>query len=306
MYNLNEKEYVMNKFIISTDNTADLPDSFIKENDIDIHNLFYSIDDVVYGADNALEPKEFYSRMRNGAMPTTMASNPDESASLFKKRIEQGYDIIHIAFSSGLSSSYNNAVIGKDMVLEEYPDAKITVIDSLSASMGEGLLVYKAIMQAKAGKSYDEVVSYIEENKLHISHQFTVDDLGHLYRGGRVSKTAAVLGTIVGIKPILHVNDEGKLIPVAKVRGRKKSLITLVDNMEMSMGKYRELNDVVFISHGDALEDAEFVGNLIKERFGIKNIVYNMICPTIASHSGHGTIALFFMAEDRLASNVSK
>lgn len=296
----------MSKFIISTDNTCDLPDDFIKENDIDLHYLFYSFGDEVYSSENALSSAEFYSRMRNGEMPTTMAANPDDSAKLFKKRIEQGYDIIHLAFSSGLSGTYNNLMIAKDMVLEEYPDAKITVIDTLAASLGEGLIVYKAIMLQKQGKSYDEIVNYIEENKLHFSHQVTVDDLNHLYRGGRVSKSSAVLGSLIGIKPIIHVNDEGKLIPINKVRGRKKSLIELVDNMEMSMGKYKKENDVVFISHGDCLEDAQFVGSLITERFGISNIVYSPLCPTIASHAGPGTVALFFMAEDRLASNCKK
>ena len=295
-----EKEFwQMGKFIISTDTTADLTEEFIKAHDIDIHPLFYLIDGTVYGGDEKLSDKEFYSRMRSGSMPTTMATNPDDSAAFFRKRIEQGYDIIHIAFSSGLSSSYNNAVIAKDTVKEEYPDARIAVIDSLAASMGEGLLVYKAIEQANEGKSFDEIVEYVENTKLHISHQFTVDDLNHLYRGGRVSKTAAIIGSIVGIKPVLHVNDEGKLIPTGKVRGRKKSLLTLVDYMEKSMGSRRNNNNVVFISHGDSLEDAMYVGDLIKERLGISNVVYNTICPTIAAHSGPGTIALFFEADNR-------
>lgn len=294
----------MNKFIISTDNTADLTNDFIKENNLDIHTLFYAFGDTVYGADNQLEPLEFYKKMRDGQMPTTMATNPDEAATLFRKRVSEGYDIIHIAFSSGLSGTYNNMLIARDMVLEEFPNARITVIDSLCASMGEGLLVYKAIQQMKAGKSYDEIVEYIENIKLNLSHQVTVDDLFHLLRGGRISKTTAIVGTLVGIKPIIHVNDEGKLISIGKVRGRKKALSELVDNMAISMGKFTSDNDIIYISHGDCLEDAQYVGNLITERFGITNIVYNLICPTIASHAGPGTVALFFLAEDRLASNV--
>jgi len=287
------------KYIITTDNTSDLPLEFIKENDIDIHYLYYSIDDVVYGQDNQMDVNDFYKAMRSGKMPTTMGTNPDDSYKLFLKRIEQGYSIIHIAFSSGLSTSYNSAEVAKQMILEKYPTSKITIIDSLAASMGEGLLVYKAVQLQKAGASYEEVVNYIEENKLHLAHRFTVDDLGHLYRGGRVSRATAIIGTLASIKPLLHVDDEGHLINIGKVRGRKKSLSGLVDAMEKTMGSYKDKNDIVFISHGDCLEDAKYVGELITKRLGITNIVYNLICPTIASHSGPGTVALFFLAEQR-------
>ena len=182
---------------------------------------------------------------------------------------------------------------------EKYPDNKIIVIDSLCASMGEGLFVHKAVMMKEEGKSIDEIAAWLEENKLHVVHNFTVDDLFHLYRGGRVSKTAAVVGSMINLKPILHVDNEGHLIPLSKVRGRKKSLIALVDSMQKQIGAWRDKNDIVFISHGDSLEDAQFVAELIKKRLGIENFLINHIGPTIGAHSGPGTIALFYMGDYR-------
>jgi DegV family protein with EDD domain len=286
-------------FIISTDTTADLWADFIKEKNIDVHTLYYSINGTTYGPDNALTEKEFYAEMRNGEMPTTMACNPEEAASLFRKRVQAGFDILHIAFSSALSSSYNNFCIAANEVMEEYPEAKIIVIDSLSASMGEGLVVYRAQQLKDEGKSLEEVADYTRKHLKNFVHYFTVDDLNHLYRGGRVSKTAAVLGSLAGIKPILHVSDEGKLIPVGKVRGRKKSLLTLVDTIDKNMGSYRDETDVIFIGHGDCIEDAEFVAEKIKEKCNHR-IIINYICPTIGTHSGPGTLAVFYMGENRL------
>ena len=261
--------------------------------------MFYHFNDsVIYGKDENLDPVVFYQRMRDGEMPTTMASNPEDSKDLFEARIKEGYDIIHIAFSSGLSSTCQNAVIAANELSEDYPDAKITVIDSLCASMGEGLLVYKAIEYKKAGHSYDETVAYINELVPHLSHRFTVDSLFHLHRGGRVSKATAIIGTLVGIKPLLHVDDTGHLVSVGKTRGRKKALASLVESMIQTMGN--RLNDTIMISHGDALEDAEYVASLIKEKISeVKNVIINYICPTIGAHAGPGTIALFFEAETR-------
>ena len=182
---------------------------------------------------------------------------------------------------------------------EEYTDNKVVVIDTLSASLGQGLVIYKAVQLREDGWSIDEVARWVEENRLHFCHQFTVDDLNHLYRGGRVSKLTAVAGTLIQVKPILHVNDEGKLIPIGKVRGRKKSIMALVDNMERTIGSYRDKNDIVFISHGDALEEAEYVAGLVKERFGIENFLIHPVSPTIGAHSGPGTIAMFYMGDRR-------
>lgn len=289
----------MRDFLISTDTTADLPASYVKENNIDVHTLFYSFGDTIYGPENTLSEKEFYARMRSGELPTTMACNPEEAEALMEKRVCEGYDILHIAFSSALSSSCNNFNIAAKEVMERHPEARIVVIDSLSASMGEGLVVYRAMQLKQNGKSMDEIIEYLNEHILNFVHYFTVDDLNHLYRGGRVSKATAVIGSLAGIKPILHVDNEGRLIPVGKTRGRKKSLTVLVDKMEEYMGSYKNETDVVFIGHGDCIEDAEFVAAKVKERMGIDNIWINYICPTIGAHSGPGTLALFFMGEHR-------
>lgn len=289
----------MRQFIISTDTTADLPDNYVRNNNIDVHTLYYSIGNTIYGPDNSLPVKEFYDRMRNGEMPTTMACNPEEAACIFKKRASEGYDILHIAFSSALSSSYNNFCIAASEAMEEYPECKIIVIDSLSASMGEGLVVYRAMQLKNMGKTIDETADYISNHLQNFVQFFTVDDLNHLYRGGRVSKTTAVIGTLAGIKPILHVNEEGRLIPVGKVRGRKKSLNALVDKIDTYMGSYKNETDVVFLGHGDCPEDAQYVADKVKEKCGL-DVWINTICPTIGAHSGPGTVALFFMGEKRL------
>ena len=287
----------MSEFIITTDNTSDLPDSYISENDLDILFLSYTIDGETYERENQLSASEFYQRMRNGSIPTTAQINPDMAKEKFTKYLKEGKDILHISFSSGLSGSYNSCRIAAEELQEDFPDRRIVVVDSLCASLGEGLLVHKAVCLKKEGKSLAEITDWLEENKLHLCHNFTVDDLNHLYRGGRVSKAAAVFGTMVNIKPVLHVDDEGHLVPVSKVRGRKKSLTTLVDNMEKQVGNYE--NDTIFISHGDCLTDAEFVARLVKERFGIQSFLINTVGPTIGAHSGPGTVALFFMGNYR-------
>ena len=261
--------------------------------------LYYNMKGVVYGKDVELEVKAFYDMMRAGEMPTTMAANPEELREMFEKYLKAGKDVLHLAFSSELSSSYSNAAVVARELNEEYTDNKVVVIDTLSASLGQGLVIYKAVQLREDGWSIDEVARWVEENRLHFCHQFTVDDLNHLYRGGRVSKLTAVAGTLIQVKPILHVNDEGKLIPIGKVRGRKKSLMALVDNMERTIGSYRDKNDIVFISHGDALEEAEYVAGLVKERFGIENFLIHPVSPTIGAHSGPGTIALFYMGDRR-------
>ncbi len=286
-------------FIITTDTCCDLPKSYIKENGLDVVTLYYNMKGVAYGKDVELEVKAFYDMMRAGEMPTTMAANPEELREMFEKYLKAGKDVLHLAFSSELSSSYSNAAVVARELNEEYTDNKVDVIDTLSASLGQGLVIYKAVQLREDGWSIDEVARWVEENRLHFCHQFTVDDLNHLYRGGRVSKLTAVAGTLIQVKPILHVNDEGKLIPIGKVRGRKKSLMALVDNMERTIGSYRDKNDIVFISHGDALEEAEYVAGLVKERFGIENFLIHPVSPTIGAHSGPGTIALFYMGDRR-------
>lgn len=286
-------------FKIITDSTADLPEEYLKEHDLGCVNLCYIMNGVTYGRGEEMDWKEFYAMMRDGKMPTTSQVNPEEAREYLEQVIQTEKEILWIAFSSGLSGTYNSVRIAAQEVMEEHKDCKIIVIDSLCASLGEGLLVHKAVGLRAEGKSLEEVADWVQAHVLNLVHVFTVDDLFHLHRGGRVSKAAAVLGTLAGIKPRLHVDNEGHLILIDKVRGRKKSLTALVDYMEEKVGSYRDKNDVIFISHGDAKEDAEFVRDLVKERFGIESFVINRVGPTIGAHSGPGTIALFFMGDER-------
>ena len=286
-------------FIISTDTTSDLPESFIKENNLALHQLHYIVDGITYGDEKHLEIRDFFNRMRNGATVSTFATNPDVSKEIFRKQVEEGYDIIHIAFSSGLSSAYNNSVIAAKEVLADYPDARIEVIDSLCASGGQGLYVWHALKLQKEGKSMDEIIKWLNDNKLHLCHSFTVDDLAYLHKGGRISKTVKVFGTLLNIKPVLHVDNEGKLVPLQNVRGRKKSLNSLVDQMESLLGNYRDKNDLIIITHGDCLEDAEYVRDQVKARLGYTNFMISYLSPTIGSHSGPGTLALFYLGTSR-------
>lgn len=290
----------MNNFVITTDTTADLPAEYVKEHGLEILSLTYTIEGQTYNWENPLPVKDFYNMMRAGSLPTTSQVNPEEAAEVFERIIkEKNADILHIAFSSGLSGSYNSVRLAAEELSERYPNNRIIVVDSLCASLGEGLLVHKALTMKDSGKSIDEVAAWVEENKLHVVHNFTVDDLFHLYRGGRVSKTTAVVGSMINIKPVLHVDDEGHLVSVSKVRGRKKSLISLVDSMEKQIGSWRDKNDIIFISHGDAEDDAKYVAELIKERFGFDSFLINYVGSTIGAHSGPGTIALFYMGDYR-------
>jgi DegV family protein with EDD domain len=289
----------MKKYIITTDTTADLPKDYLNKHNISLLPLYYNLNGVIYGDKNDLEPKEFYNIMRQGAMPSTMAVNPDNARQVFTGLMDEGYDILHIAFSSALSGSCSVAATVARELCDEHPDTKIIVIDSLCASLGEGLFVHKAVLLKENGKTIDEVADWLEKNKLNLCHLFTVDDLHHLHRGGRVSKATAIIGTLINVKPVLHVDNEGRLIPLNNVRGRKKALISLVDQMEANIKDYPVQNDIIFISHGDCVEDAEFVADLIKERFGIKEFLINYVSPTIGAHSGPGTVALFFMGKER-------
>ncbi len=289
----------MGEYIITTDNMSDLPKEYLEERHIKTCSLNYMLEGETYTSKNGMDSHEFYEKMRNGSMPTTSQINPEEAKKDLMEFLKEGKDIIHIAFSSGLSGTYNSMQMAARELKEEGCGHKITIIDSLSASLGEGLLVHKALEQQKKGLGYDELVKWIEDHKLNICHNFTVDDLFHLYRGGRVSKTTAILGTMIKIKPVLHVDNEGHLINVSKAHGRKKALAELVASMERQIGSYRGKNDIVFISHGDCMEDANFVKRQIEEKFGIQNFLINYVGPTIGAHSGPGTVALFYMGDVR-------
>lgn len=290
----------MESFKIITNTTADLPVEYIKEHKLGLVYFNYIMDGNSYGKNAELDWKEFYRLMRQeGKMPTTSQVNPEQYKEYFTEFLKENSQLLYVSFSSGLSGSCSNAMLAAEELMEEREDCKILIVDSKCASMGEGLFVHKAIQKKLQGSSLEETAEYLRALVPHLTHVFTVDDLNHLYRGGRVSKTAAIVGTIAGIKPILHVDDEGHLIPISKTRGRKKSLNSLVDYMEKKAEGCLNKNDIIFISHGDALEDAEYVKNEIEKRFGIHKFLINHIGPTIGAHSGPGTIALFFEGNSR-------
>lgn len=290
----------MKEFVIVTDTTTDLPRDYVEKHHLYMMSLPYTLEGTSYTWEKPMPVKDFYDKMRAGSLPTTSQANPEEAALLYESILKDNdVDILHIAFSSGLSGSFNSCRIAAADVCEKYPDHRIVVVDSLAATLGQGLLVYKAIQLKEAGKSLDEVAAWVEENKYHLVHNFTVDDLFHLHRGGRLCKTAAIVGTMINLKPVLHVDDEGHLVMLSKVRGRKKSLIGLVDCMEKQLGDWKDKNDIIFISHGDCPEDAQFVADLIKERFGYENFMIDYIGATIGAHSGPGTVALFYLGDHR-------
>lgn len=284
---------------IMTDSSADLPFEYLKEHDVITTSLLYSIEGETYSNDGGLSVHDFYEKMRAGNVPTTSQVNPTVWQEAYEKALEDTKNILVIAFSSGLSGTYNSARIAAEEIMDERDDVKIVVVDSLCASMGEGLLVHKAVSMHEAGKAFEETAKWVEDHKHNLVHAFTVSDLMHLYRGGRVSKTSAIVGTVINIKPVLHVDDEGRLVNVQNYRGRKKALRGLVDYMEEHMGSFKDENDIIFISHGDSEEDAKAVAEDITERFGITNFMFSYIGPTIGSHSGPDTVALFFLGETR-------
>lgn len=286
-------------FTISTEVTADLPQGYLDRHDILSVALTYSLDGVDYDGtfENSLPPKEFYDKLRQNCMAKTGAVSPEKMKEVFEQEMKLGHDVLHIAFSSGLSSTYQACVIARDEVLEKYPDRKIIVVDTLAASLGQGLLVDYAVREREAGKSIEEVAKAVEDIKQNICHLFTVTDLHFLHRGGRVSKTVAVVGTVLGIKPVMYVDNEGHLLAYGKVRGRKQSLDELVNHMGEKMGDCK--NPYVFVSHGDCYDDAKYVADQVRAKYGIPTEIINFIGPVIGSHSGPGTVALFFIGKDR-------
>jgi DegV family protein with EDD domain len=289
----------MNDYVITTDSSADLPESYLKEHGIGCAYLSYTMDGKNYTHEEFLPVKEFYDRIRAGSMPTTAQVNPGDIRELMEPYLREGKDILHIAFSSGLSGSYNSSRIAAQELREEYPERTIRVVDSLAASLGQGLLVHLCLQKKEKGEDLENVASYAEEIKNHVVHVFTVDDLEHLYRGGRVSKTAMVLGGMLNIKPMLHVDENGKLVAVGKVRGRKKSLLELVSMMDRQIGSYAKSCSTVFISHGDCEEDAMFVLDKVKEKYKIQDFIVSEVGSVIGAHSGPGTLALFFLGDKK-------
>mgnify|MGYP002568860590 CR=1 FL=1 len=287
-------------FEIVTDSSSNLKEEMIDEFGLHILPLTFMVDGEQYQSylkGEHTDLKQFYTMMREGKVITTSLPSLADSEALMRGLLEQGRDVLYLGFSSGLSGTYEAIELLTKQLAAEFPDRKVHAVDTLAASGGQGLLVWHAVQRARAGASIDEVRDWVEANKLHLAHWFTVDDLMFLFRGGRVSKTAAWAGTMLNIKPVMHVDDEGRLIPLEKVRGRKKSLHALVDHMEQTA--IDPARQMIFISHGDCLEDAQYVEQEVKRRMGVQQVMINYVDPVIGAHSGPGTVALFFLGTKR-------
>ena len=288
-------------FEIVTDSSCNLKEEMIDEFGLHVLPLTFMVDGEQrqsYLKGQVTDLQQFYTMMREGKVITTSLPNLADSEALLRGLLEAGRDVLYLGFSSGLSGTFEAISLQCNQLAAEFPERKIFSVDTLAASGGEGLLVWHAVQKAREGLSIEELRDWVEQHRLNLAHWFTVDDLMFLWRGGRVSKTSAWAGTLLNIKPVLHVDDEGHLIPMEKVRGRKKSLNALVDHMEKSAIP-PVADQMVFITHGDCLEDAEYVADKVRERFGVRDVVINYVDPVIGAHSGPGTMALFYMAESR-------
>ena len=290
----------MSEYVLITDSSADLSQEMVQELGVTVLPLSFTIQGKTYRnyPDNReMDLPLFYDMLRAGELATTSAVNVAEYTQAVEPILQEGKDVLILAFSSGLSSTYQASVLAAEELREKYPDRKIYTVDTLCASLGQGLLVYLAAQEQRKGKSIEEVRDWAEETKLHLCHQFTVDDLHFLKRGGRISATTAVVGSMLQIKPVLHVDNEGHLINIGKARGRQASLKALVDKMEKTVTE--EGRKTVFISHGDCRKDAVAVADMVRERFGTQDIRINYVGPVIGAHSGPGTLALFYLGTER-------
>ena len=288
----------MNPYVIVTDSCADMVPGFAAENHIVELELTYTIGGVTRPCnDPSLSRPAFYDMVRAGEMPITAQVNIEDAVRALTPLLDAGSDLLCIMFSSALSGTYNSVRLAAEELAPQYPTQRIIVLDSLAASAGQGMLVARAVMYREQGLSLDESAERIKEDIPRQAPLFTVDDLIHLRRGGRVSKTAAVFGTMLGIKPLLHVDDAGRLIPTGKVRGRRNSLLGLVEGMARQMDP--EKCDRFAISHGDCIDDAQFVADEVCRRFGLKDYTISYVGPVIGAHSGPGTVALFFYAKHK-------
>lgn len=290
----------MASYVIVTDSSADLSAQMAEEAGVQVLPLRFTVEGQTYynWPDNReMDPGVFYRVLREGEVATTAAVNISQYLDMLEPILQSGTDVLVLSFSSGLSATYDSSRLAAEELREKYPQRKIFAVDTLCASLGQGLLVWHAAQLKDQGKSIEEVRDWVEENKLHLCHQFTVDDLHFLKRGGRISATTAVVGTMLKIKPVLHVDDGGKLVNIGKARGRKASLKALVDRMEETA--IDPAGQTVFISHGDCMEDAEYVAGLVKERMGVQDVRINYVGPVIGAHSGPGTLALFHLGSRR-------
>lgn len=289
----------MRDFIITTESNSDLPKDFIEENQIGVIPHYYTVGEEVYGDGKELTVEEFYQVMRDQKPVGTMASNPAVIEEMFLGYAAAGRDVLHISFSSALSGGCGNVLMVAKQVMETHPEMNIIVVDTLSASLGEAIFIMKALAMKKEGKTLVEIAEALNGLVQNLCVQFTVDDLNHLYRGGRLSKTTAILGTVINIKPILYIDGEGKLVALGKTRGRKKSLQMLVENMAERIGSFRDQQMIIGIVHGDCEEDAQLLKAMIQERFGYENFMIRPIGPSIGAHSGPGALGVMFFGEHR-------
>lgn len=288
-------------FKIATDSCCNLPEDLIEQFDLTVFPLVFRVDGIErqsYLKGQVTDLKEFYDDMREGKVFTTSLPNLKDAEEELEAILSEGNDVLYLGFSSALSGTYEAIeLLGKELI-ERYPDRKIITIDTLAASLGQGLIVYYAAKMSQEGKSLEETAQWVQDNLLHMCHWFTVDDLMFLYRGGRVSKTAAFAGSLLNIKPVLHVDDEGRLIPVVKTRGRIKSIRRLFDYFKETHTEPLA-DQVLAISHGDCLEDALTLKKLIDDEYGEQRWIINYVDPVIGAHSGPGTLALFFLGDHR-------
>lgn len=290
----------MRDYIVMTDSCCDLTDQMARQLELVVLPLTMRMDDQEYPNyldGRAITNEEFYRRLRAGKMSSTAAVNIGQFTEAMRAALSAGKDVVCVCFSSALSTTYQSAVIAAREVEPEFPEGHIYVVDSLSASRGQGLLLYLAVQKKREGLTAPELVQWVEDNKLTVCHWFTVDDLNYLKMGGRVSATTALLGTMLSIKPIMHTSDEGKLVPVGKARGRKAAIKALLDKIE-TLGIHPE-NQTMFICHADCELDARAVAQQIKERFGTKTVYINYIGPVIGSHTGPNTMGIFFVGTQR-------
>jgi DegV family protein with EDD domain len=290
----------MRDFVIMTDSCCDMTAALAEELELSVLPLHLRMDGAEYrnlldGGDIGFE--DFYARLRAGSLATTSGVSVGAFQSAMREILESGRDVLSINFSSALSTTYQSASIAASELQEEFPDARVCAVDSLCASLGQGLLLYLCVQQKRQGRSIEEVRAFAESCKAHLCHWFTVDDLEHLKRGGRISAATALFGTMLSIKPVMHMDDGGHLTPVSKARGRRASLMALVDQMErLALEPEKQ---TVFISHGDCEGDALIVAGEVRRRFGTRDIRINYVGPVIGNHSGPGTVALFFVGKNR-------
>ena len=287
----------MNKYVIVTDSSSDLTRDIINDPEVIYLQLDVLMDGEPSRANCDVDIKDFYAKLRSKKNATTSAVNIDKFIETFEKYLADGYDVLYLGFSSGLSGTFNAGFVAAKELAEKYPERKVFAVDTLAASLGEGLLVYHAVNMKNGGADIESVRDYVEENKLKLCHWFTVDDLFFLKRGGRINAATAIVGSMLSIKPVLHVDNKGRLISVSKTRGRRAALDALFDKMKETAIEPEK--QVVFISHGDSEEDAKYLADRIKTELGSPEVVISYVGPVIGAHSGPGTIALFFLATER-------